>query len=104
MTIRKPIARLWTLDEAKRNLIFIREGRKVLGRQLLSVADFHGITAASRMLCDNDKVVAVSKLWLVEPERITCDTVKDAYALRESMDECPPFIQFAVDDDEDDGL
>ena len=98
MTIRRPTATLWSLQDMVEHLIYVRDGRKVLGTQLLSTADFHGITAASRMLVDDDKEIAVSKLWLVEPYRITCDTVKAAYALREEMPECPQWIEFTVDD------
>ena len=102
--MNKPTATVWSLPEMLDNLIYVREGRKVLGRTLLGTTDFKGLTEASRMLVDEDKEVAVSKLWLQDPRRITVDNAKDAWALRENMADCLPWINGVERVDDEDGL
>jgi hypothetical protein len=101
MTIRRPTAHIWSLPEMLQHLIYVRDGRKVLGQQLLSTADFRGLTAASRMLVDDDKEGPVAALWLTEPGRISVETAKDAWALRDMMWGCPPWIEFRVEEEDD---
>lgn len=101
MTVKRPTAYLWTTEEMLEYLIYVRDGRKVLGTQLLSTADFKGVTSASRTLVDDDKEVPVATLWLMDPNRISVSTVKDAWDLRKSIPDCPPWIRFSDDEGED---